>query len=154
MTYGVIRHAKALADLVPAKGLDDGMGKFAHAATMTKFLSSVKTGEAPYRQISCHAILDGMEDKTRPFADIAARIRWHRALESLDQETYARKAGLTRQQLNNWESGSYRLSIDGALALRRTYGLSLDFMYEGIDDALAMTLRRAWRERPEVSASK
>ena len=93
-------------------------------------------------------------DKPRPFADIAERIKWHRELMALDQKDYAKKAGVTRSSLNNWESGGYRLSIDGAIALRRTYGLSLDFMYEGIDDALPMTLRVAWRERPEVSASK
>jgi transcriptional regulator with XRE-family HTH domain len=95
-----------------------------------------------------------MTDETRPFADIAERLRWHRDIEGLDQHQYARRAGITRSTLNNWESGTYRLSVDGALALRRTYGLSLDFMYEGIDDALPMTLRRAWRERPDVSASK
>lgn len=95
-----------------------------------------------------------MNDIERPFADIAERIRWHRDLVALKQADYAAKAGLTRQQLNNWETGDYRLSVDGALALRRTYGLSLDFMYEGIDDALPMTLRNAWRDRPEVTASK
>ena len=95
-----------------------------------------------------------MTIEDRPYADIAERLRWHRELEKLDQRDYAARAGLTRSTVNNWESGAYRLSIDGALALRRTYGLSLDFMYEGIDDALPMTLRRAWRERPEVMASR
>lgn len=84
----------------------------------------------------------------RPFSDIAERIIWHRKLEGLSQAEYAAKAGLKRNQLGNWESGSFRLSIEGAIALRRTYGLSLDFMYEGIDDALPMTLRQAWRDKP------
>ena len=88
-----------------------------------------------------------MENEEKPFGDIAERIRWHRALEGLDQRDYAEKAGLKRAALSNWESGDYRLSLDGARALRRTYGLSLDFMYEGIDDALPMTLRAAWRGR-------
>ena len=89
-----------------------------------------------------------------PFSDIAARIRWHRALEGLKQADYATKAGIKRSQLSNWESGQQRISIDGALALRETYGLSLDFIYEGIDDALPMTLRAAWRDRPDVKTSK
>jgi transcriptional regulator with XRE-family HTH domain len=89
-----------------------------------------------------------------PFSDIAMRIRWHRSLEGLKQEDYAKKAGIKRSQLSNWESGQQRVSVDGALALRRTYGLSLDFIYEGIDDALPMTLRAALRDRPEVRASK
>lgn len=89
-----------------------------------------------------------MSRAQKPFADIAERIRRHRTLEGMTQDEYAAKAGLKRPQLNNWESGDYRLSLDGALALRRTYGLSLDFMFEGIDDALSMTLRAAWRDRP------
>jgi len=89
-----------------------------------------------------------------PFHDIAQRIQWHRSLEGLTQAAYAAKAGIKRAQLSNWESGQQRVSIDGALALRHTYGLSLDFIYEGIDDALSMTLRAAWRDRPEVKASR
>ena len=95
-----------------------------------------------------------MDEKNRPFADIAARIRWHRALEALDQKAYAQRLGVTRSSLNNWESGDYRLSLDGGLAMRRTFGLSLDFMFEGIDDALPMTLRQAWRDSPRVNRSK
>ena len=91
-------------------------------------------------------ILD-MDLSGKPFGDIAERLRWHRALEGVDQKTYAEKAGLKRAQLSNWESGDYRLSLDGARALRKTYGLSLDFIYEGIDDALPMTLRMAWRDK-------
>lgn len=89
-----------------------------------------------------------------PFGHIAARIRWHRALESLNQTEYAKKAGIKRSQLSNWETGQQRISVDGAIALRQTYGLSLDFIYEGIDDALPMTLRTALRDSPEVKASK
>lgn len=95
-----------------------------------------------------------MAQSEKPFGDIGDRIRWHRSLEGLDQRDYAERAGLKRAQLSNWESGNTRLSIDGALALRKTYGLSLDFMYEGIADALPMTLRSAWMDRPAVSASK
>lgn len=85
----------------------------------------------------------------RPFKDIGDRIRWHReVVERVEQKPYAARAGLTPTQLSNWETGYSRLSIDGALRLRETYGLSLDFLYAGIDDALPMTLRRAWRERP------
>lgn len=84
----------------------------------------------------------------RPFSDIADRIKWHRTLEGLTQDDYAKRAGLKRTQLKNWENGDYRLSLDGALALRKTYGLSLDFLFCGIDDALPMTLRKAWRDSP------
>lgn len=89
-----------------------------------------------------------MENKARPFSDIAERIKWHRESVRLTQEEYAAKIGVKRSALSLWEAGTHRLSLDGALALRSKYGLSLDFMYEGIDDALPMTLRNAWRDRP------
>ena len=139
------------------KGVGDMMNcgfALGHADVMTNNLSLVKTNEPDYSQKSCHVMLCGMDSTDKPFADIADRLRWHRDLEGLNQRDYAAKAGLKRAQLNNWESGFYRLSLDGALALRRTYGLSLDFMYEGNDDALPMTLRAAWRDRPEVRASR
>lgn len=93
-----------------------------------------------------------MNPADRPFSDIAERLKWHREVVlGVTQEEYARRAGLKRPQLNNWETGAYRLSLDGARALRKAFGLSLDFMYEGVDDALPMTLRNAWRERPRES---
>lgn len=105
------------------------------------------------RQFSWQAIPAPM-GSNQPYADIAARIVWHRTLEKLTQKEYAERAGLKRNQLSNWETGEQRVSIDGAIALRKTYGLSLDFIYEGIDDALPMTLRAALRDSPAVKASK
>lgn len=89
-----------------------------------------------------------MIQNDRPFADIAARLKWHREIEGLTQDDYAAKIGMKRPRYSLWEAGTHRLSLDGALALRRRFGLSLDFMYEGIDDALPMTLRNAWRDKP------
>lgn len=94
-----------------------------------------------------------METSEKPYGEIANRLRWHRELEGLTQNEYAKSIGVKRATLNNWESGDYRLSLDGAIALRRTYGLSIDFMIEGDDDALSMTLRKAWRERSLVNSS-
>ena len=121
-----------------------------HSLTMPNSLARVKTSERGLPQILWQATIPDMDLDSRPFGDIADRIRWHRQLEGPDQREYAEKAGLKRAQLSNWESGDYRLSLDGARALRRTYGLSLDFMFEGIEDALPMTLRAAWRDRPAV----
>lgn len=89
-----------------------------------------------------------MNEKARPFADIAERLKWHRALMGMTQKEYAATIDKKREAYSLWEAGTHRLSLDGALALRKKYGLSLDFMYEGIDDALPMTLRNAWRDRP------
>lgn len=95
-----------------------------------------------------------MDKADKPFADIAERLVWHRTLQGLSQDEYAAKIDFKRSAYSLWEAGSHRLSLDGALALRKRWGLSLDFMYAGIDDALPMTLRNAWRDRPEVSASR
>jgi transcriptional regulator with XRE-family HTH domain len=89
-----------------------------------------------------------MDDKARPFMHIADRLRWHRELMGLNQNDYAASIGVKRSAFSLWEAGTHRMSLDGALALRNKYGLSLDFMYEGIDDALPMTLRNAWRDKP------
>lgn len=110
----------------------------------------------PYEQLVRHfswrVTVKDMTDA--PFQDIADRIRWHRSLEGMTQAEYARAAGFKRSQLSNWESGQQRISIDAARTLRRIYGLSLDFIYEGIDDALPMTLRQQLRVSPEVSESR
>ena len=90
------------------------------------------------------------KDKPRPYADIAERLKWHRevVLGGMTQHEYAASIGVKRPAYSLWEAGTHRLSLDGALAIRKKYGVSLDFMYDGNDDALPMTLRNAWRERP------
>lgn len=88
------------------------------------------------------------EEKIRPFADIAERLKWHREkIVGATQAEYAATIGVKRSAYSLWEAGTHRLSLDGSLALRSKYGLSLDFMHEGNDDALPMTLRNAWRDR-------
>ena len=121
---------------------------------MPSNLARVKPTEHILRENAHCVIISPMNLDKKPFGAIAARIKWHRNLMGLEQIDYAEKAGLKRSQLSNWESGNTRLSLDGGLCLRKTYGLSLDFMFEGIEDALPMTLRSAWADRPEVNASK
>lgn len=124
----------------------------AHADVLPYNMALRKTYERDMRHFSWRHILGGMNEA--PFADIAARIKWHRSLEGLNQQGYADRAKIKRSQLSNWETGQQRISVDGALALRDTYGLSLDFIYAGIDDTLPMSLRQALRERPLVKASR
>ena len=124
-------------------------GCFVHAAHNAKPFSIGQANISALRQIAWQGTLTGMEVKLRPFADIAERIKWHReGVMRMRQEDYAASIGVKRSALSLWEAGTHRLSLDGALALRNKYGLSLDFMYEGNDDALPMTLRNAWRDKP------
>lgn len=123
-----------------------------HVAIMTNDLSNVKTNECAFLHGRANVIMPHMDLSQKPFGDIAERLRWHRDLLGLTQKEYAERIGQKRPALNNWESGDYRLSLDGALALRETYGLSLDFMYSGNADTLPMTLRNAWIDRLTVSS--
>jgi DNA-binding XRE family transcriptional regulator len=84
----------------------------------------------------------------KPFSDQAKRILWHRNLLMLSQAEYGQKAGLKRAAINNYESGDYQIGLAAARSLRSTYGLSLDFIYEGVTDALPMNLRNALLESP------
>lgn len=116
-------------------------------------MANGKPYDSGSRHFSWRISVRDMADSA-PFADIAARIKWHRSVEGLNQADYAARAGITRSQLSNWESGQQRISTDGALALRDTYGLSLDFIFAGSVAALDMTLRAALRDNPLVNASK
>lgn len=134
---------------------DDLMrGDFVHSADYAKSFSKTQANTSDLCQISWPRTIPNMESAPKPFADIADRLRWHRESLGLSQDEYAAKIGFKRSAYSLWEAGSHRLSLDGALALRNKWGLSLDFMYEGIADALPMTLRQAWIERPAVSASR
>lgn len=84
----------------------------------------------------------------KPYADQAARIVWHRNLLDKTQQEYAALAGLKRAALNNYESGDFQIGLAAARALRKTYGLSLDFIYEGEVETLPMNLRKALLDNP------
>mgnify|MGYP000120843412 CR=1 FL=1 len=130
-------------------------GASSHKRTMLNYSSLVKTSNtAKANKLSlplvrkAKTIRDMTPKDTKPFLPIARRLRWHREdVEGMIQADYAEAIGVKRTTYSLWEAGNHRLSLDGALALRKKYGLSLDFLYEGIDDALPMTLRKAWRER-------
>lgn len=149
MTDRVTRNAKTVGQSARADGISDGYdGMFAHDRHIAKLVSKGQANMQRLPQNNLAVTTYDMGSDSKPFADIAARLQWHRTLEGLTQDAYAAKIGTKRSTYSLWEAGSHRLSLDGALALRHRFGLSLDFMYEGIDDALPMTLRNAWRDKP------
>lgn len=150
---GMRRDAEPVANRGGRQGVGDGDdGWLVHAADLAKLFSNFQANNSPARQFSCQATLGDMSNDARPYADIAERLLWHRSLLGLSQAEYAEKLGVKRSAYSLWEAGSHRLSLNGALALRQRFGLSLDFMYAGIDDALPMTLRNAWLDRPSVKS--
>ena len=144
-----MRHAERGSDRFRSQLIGDLMDcLFVHRPHIAKLVGNGQANNSELRQINWRATILDMNEKARPYLDIAERIKWHRDTVGLNQADYAASIGVKRSALSLWEAGTHRLSLDGALALRNKYGLSLDFMYEGIDDALPMTLRNAWRDRP------
>lgn len=62
--------------------------------------------------------------------NVGKRVRWVREFHGLKQIEFSRILGLPKPaNLSNWENGHQRLSIDGALAINRHFGITLDFLY-------------------------
>lgn len=159
MTNAVMGDAEVRPDRIRAEFsvqlVDEFESGLVHARVITRNLASVKPSDAQLSAKSLGAYLPPDMDGKKPYADIGLRLRWHRDLLGLDQAQFVKPMpSVKRAAYSNWEAGSTRLSLNGALEIRRTYGLSLDFMYEGNSDALPMSLRQAWLERPLVKNSK
>lgn len=72
-----------------------------------------------------------------PYAAEGKRLRAARlALGYNVLERYAKKAGISPSLYSMHETGSRMITLERARALKRTYGLDLDFIYDGEDDAL------------------
>lgn len=71
-----------------------------------------------------------------PFADIAVRLRAVEIYTGLSQKEFSEAADVQQKSMSQWQSGEFRISIQGALKLRERYGISLDFIYCGNIDAL------------------
>lgn len=88
-----------------------------------------------------------MQDSDTParhdYAAIAARLRRLREIMAPDasQTEWAALHGFERTQLNNWETGVRRISVDAAERLCARYGLTLDWIYRGREDGLPASLR-------------
>ena len=92
--------------------------------------------------------------ETRPYRDIANRLKQARYALGLNQTEFAATAGLKKSQVANWEGGLHRPSLDACIALRETYGLSIDFIIFGNLDALPHKIARALLSNPTVSDSQ
>lgn len=144
------RNAQSATDDICGQRIGDVVnGGFCHTPEYANWFSNGQAKHALSRQSNWLANITSMDsEKIRPFSDIAERLKWHREqIVGATQAEYAASIGVKRAAYSLWEAGTHRLSLDGSLALRSKYGLSMDFMHEGIDDALPMTLRNAWRDR-------
>lgn len=87
------------------------------------------------------------KNTARPHAITAERLRVLRESLGLRPFEFAERAGISRKVYENWESGRFRVSVDGAIALRQSYGISLDFIFCGNASALPHKFAIAWATR-------
>ena len=77
-------------------------------------------------------MLEELEDQPEA---VGARLCRVREILGLNKRQFAERAGLTEQTYGPFENGKRPLSLDAAKKLRKTYDLTLEFMYFGkIDD--------------------
>lgn len=73
-------------------------------------------------------MLQEMEDRREA---VAARLVRIREIHGLDKKTFAERAGMTPQTYGAFENATRDLSLEAAKKLRKTYGVTLEFMYFG-----------------------
>jgi transcriptional regulator with XRE-family HTH domain len=72
----------------------------------------------------------------RPFREIGNRLKAFRLTTGLSQKEFAEAAGIRDTTYNQYERGLSQPKVENARALRETYGLSLDWIYEGDTKAM------------------
>jgi len=78
--------------------------------------------------------------------DVARRLSVARRAIGLNQQEFAREAGLSQPQYNQFETGKRRLTLDAALVLCDTYALTLDWLYRGDPSGLPYRLATAIKD--------
>lgn len=73
-------------------------------------------------------MLQDLEDKQEA---VAARLKRCREILGLQKKEFAEKAGLTMQVYGPFENARRPLSLQAAKQIRKTYSLSLEFLYFG-----------------------
>lgn len=91
--------------------------------------------------------------KTGKFADISNRLRAVREFYDLSSKEFAEQANVPPKSYSQWESGSFRISIDGAIKIQSRYGISLDFIYTGRLDTLPNNMAAAVSSNPLIKNS-
>lgn len=77
-------------------------------------------------------MLEELEDAPEA---IGARLQRIREILGLKKKEFAEKAGISEQAYGPWENARRQITYDGAKKIRKTYNLSLEFIYFGkIDD--------------------
>lgn len=80
-------------------------------------------------------------------ADIEAdRLRVTREATGLTQAQFCRATGIGQQAWNNYERGRVRISLNAAIKVCQAFGFTLDWIYRGDADGVAIRLATKMRE--------
>ena len=79
----------------------------------------------------------------------AERLEWLRHYFGKSQKEFAYSLEVLPSSYSNWLNGPHGPSLQGAKALRRVYGVSLDFLYFGDPTGLPEQIRGGWEFRPK-----
>lgn len=86
------------------------------------------------------SMLEELEDQREA---VAARLKRVREVLALEKKEFAERAGMGMQTYGPFENGTRDLSLQSAKKLRKTYGLTLEFLYFGKIDDLPTRISRA-----------
>jgi transcriptional regulator with XRE-family HTH domain len=75
--------------------------------------------------------MDTEKNKIRSVEAIAKRLRATREALGIKQAEFAERANIPNNTYNQYEQAKGRPSLDFAFKLRDTYGLTLDWIYDG-----------------------
>lgn len=88
------------------------------------------------------------------FMDISNRLRALRSYYDMSSKDFAEQMSVPPKSYSQWESGDFRMSLDGALKMQERYGISLDFIYTGRLDTLPNKVSFALSSSPLLMISK
>ncbi|WP_425537495.1 helix-turn-helix transcriptional regulator [Phaeobacter gallaeciensis] len=72
----------------------------------------------------------------------------------MKSKEFAEQADVSPKSYSQWESGDFRISIDGAIKIQSRYGISLDFIYTGRLDTLPIKMASAVASSPLLKNTK
>ena len=73
---------------------------------------------------------------------VAARLKRAREILNLSKKEFAERAGISMQTYGPFENGHRDLSLQSAKLLRKTYGLTLEYLYFGNIEDLPTRISR------------
>jgi len=74
---------------------------------------------------------------------VAARLKRVREVLGLGKKEFAEKADMSEQAYGSFENAKRELSLQAAKKIRKTYGLSLEFLYFGNTDDIPTRISKS-----------